>query len=161
MAPEKKTIRILSVEDNAADIRLIAEIFKMSHFRSRVEFVRDGLEALDYLFQRNAYASAARPDLILLDLTLPRMDGHEVLRIVKDHPALKRIPVLVLSGSRSRDDINRSYELHASSYIVKPFSLDELTDVVKGIESYWSKVAEIPSIEEEALQGRLGAEAFS
>ena len=143
-ATESKPIRVLSVEDNAADMRLISELLGMSTLKTQVDFVRDGSEALDFLFQRGKYQDAPRPQLILLDLTLPKVDGHEVLQTVKESPDLKSIPVLILSGSRSRSDVNRSYTNHANTYIVKPLDLDELTEVVHGIEQYWNRIAQLP-----------------
>jgi len=140
-------IRILSVEDNPADKRLISEILRMSRLPSQVEFVTDGMEALEYLYARGKYRDRRIPDLILLDLTLPRVDGHEVLRTIKTDEKLRRIPVLVLTGSKSHRDVQLSYELHANTYIVKPFDLDELTEVMRGIEDYWLKIAQLPTRE--------------
>jgi chemotaxis family two-component system response regulator Rcp1 len=150
---EDRPIYILSVEDNLADMRLISEILSMSKLNTRLEFVRDGGEALDLLHSCNKVPDQTLPDLILLDLTLPRVDGHEVLKSIKSDPKLKRIPVLVLSGSRKKEDIDRSYELHANTYIVKPFDLDELTAVMRGIEDYWLKIAQLPGAESDTDPG--------
>ena len=138
-------IRILSVEDNPADKRLISEILRMSQLLTKVEFVTDGMEALEYLYRRGKYADRELPDLVLLDLTLPRVDGYEVLQTIKSDAGLRTLPVLILTGSKNHEDVRRSYELHANTYIVKPFDLDDLTTVMRGIEDYWLKIAQLPS----------------
>jgi two-component system, chemotaxis family, response regulator Rcp1 len=144
---KKRHLEILSVEDNAADVKLITELLGMSQVPSKLNVVRDGAEALDYLLQKNQYTMAPQPDLVLLDLSLPKIDGREVLKTVKESPILKHIPVLILTGSDNKEDIRGSYELHANSYIVKPFDLNELSNVVRGIEEFWLTLAELPGTE--------------
>jgi CheY-like chemotaxis protein len=112
---------------------------------NRIHTVEDGVEALDFLHRRPPYADAPRPDLILLDLNLPRKDGREVLAEIKADPALRTIPVVVLTTSRARDDVLRSYDLHANCFISKPMDLNEFNAVVKSIEDFWLTVARLPS----------------
>lgn len=136
---------IFLVEDNKADIRLIQEVLKNSSVPHQVVTVRNGMDAMAYLRKEGEYADALRPDLILLDLNLPRKDGREVLAEIKADPALKRIPVVVLTTSRNEDDIAQSYELHVNCYITKSRNLSELFHIVKGIEEFWLKTATLPS----------------
>jgi two-component system, chemotaxis family, response regulator Rcp1 len=152
---KKQHLEILSIEDNAADVKLIAELLGMSRVPSKLNVVRDGAEALDYLLQKNEYAEAPQPDLVLLDLSLPKIDGKEVLKTVKESPQLKHIPVLILTGSDKKEDIRGSYELHANSYIVKPFDLTELSNVVRGIEEFWLTLAELPGNGSKSPAGAL------
>lgn len=135
---------IFLVEDNKADIRLIQEVLKNSSIPHQVVTVRNGMDAMAYLRKEGEYADALRPDLILLDLNLPRKDGREVLAEIKADPALKRIPVVVLTTSRNEDDISQSYELHVNCYITKSRNLSELFHIVKGIEEFWLKTATLP-----------------
>ncbi|HTP86294.1 MAG TPA: response regulator [Bryobacteraceae bacterium] len=134
-----RPVHILLVEDNPGDVRLTIEALKESQFPSNLHVVRDGVEALDYL--RNV----ALPDLILLDLNLPRRSGREVLTEIKADPALRRIPVMVLSTSRSDADVQFSYDHHANCYIQKPMELDRFFDVVRSIEQFWCSVASLPA----------------
>jgi chemotaxis family two-component system response regulator Rcp1 len=134
------------VEDNKADIRLIQEVLKNSSVPHQVVTVRNGMDAMAYLRREGEYADALRPDLILLDLNLPRKDGREVLAEIKADPTLKRIPVVVLTTSRNEDDISQSYELHVNCYITKSRNLSELFHIVKGIEEFWLKTATLPSV---------------
>lgn len=137
---------IFLVEDNKADIRLIQEVLKNSSVPHQVVTVRNGMDAMAYLRREGEYADALRPDLILLDLNLPRKDGREVLAEIKADPTLKRIPVVVLTTSRNEDDISQSYELHVNCYITKSRNLSELFHIVKGIEEFWLKTATLPSV---------------
>jgi two-component system, chemotaxis family, response regulator Rcp1 len=137
-------IDILLVEDNPADIRLTQEAFKETRIPNKLHIVRDGAEALAFLQQQNRFASAPRPDLILLDLNLPKKDGREVLAIIKQSPELKRIPVVVLTTSKTEEDINQTYEHHANCYITKPADLDEFLNVIKTIETFWLSVVQLP-----------------
>ena len=139
-----RPIDILLVEDNPADIRLTQEAFKETRIPNKLHIVRDGAEALAFLQQQNRYANAPRPDLILLDLNLPKKDGREVLAIIKQSPELKRIPVVVLTTSKTEEDINQTYEHHANCYITKPADLDEFLNVIKTIETFWLSVVQLP-----------------
>ncbi|HLO84771.1 MAG TPA: response regulator [Nostocaceae cyanobacterium] len=142
---EEKHRTIFLVEDNKADIRLIQEALKTSLMPHQVVAVRDGMDAMAYLRQEGEYANAPRPDLILLDLNLPKKDGREVLAEIKSDPNLKRIPVVVLTTSRNEDDIFHSYDLHVNCYITKSRNLTQLFQIVKGIEEFWLSTATLPS----------------
>ncbi|NEP37322.1 MAG: response regulator [Moorea sp. SIO3C2] len=136
---------IFLVEDNKADIRLIQEALKNSSVPHQVVTVRNGMDAMAYLNQEGEYADAVRPDLIVLDLNLPKKDGREVLAEIKADPNLKRIPVVVLTTSRNQDDIFQSYDLHVNCYITKSRNLSELFKIVKGIEDFWLSTVTLPS----------------
>jgi CheY-like chemotaxis protein len=135
---------ILLVEDEPGDVRLTVEALRTARVRTRIHTVEDGVEALDFVRRRPPFADAPRPDLILLDLNLPRKDGLQVLAEIKSDPALRAIPVIVLTTSRARDDVLRSYDLHANCFISKPMDLDEFNAVVKSIEDFWLTVAYLP-----------------
>jgi len=135
---------ILLVEDNPGDVNLVREALAESPLRARLQVARDGAEALALLRREAPYAEAARPDLILLDLNLPRKSGHEVLQEIRRDPALRRIPVVVLSSSPAQSDIARSYEIGANCYIVKPFTLDRFLSTVRAIGDFWCGMAELP-----------------
>jgi two-component system, chemotaxis family, response regulator Rcp1 len=137
---------ILLVEDNKADSRLIQEVLKNSSLPPDVINVRDGVEAMAYLHQDGEYKDALRPDLILLDLNLPKKDGREVLAEIKADPKLKRIPVVVLTTSRNEEDIFHSYDLHVNCYITKSRNLNELFQIVKGIEDFWLATVTLPVV---------------
>ncbi|MFY7805635.1 MAG: response regulator, partial [Limnoraphis robusta] len=124
---------IFLVEDNRGDIRLIQEALKRSTVAHEVVTVRNGMDAMSYLHREGEYSDAPRPDLILLDLNLPRKDGREVLAEIKADPSLKRIPVVVLTTSKNDDDISQSYNLHVNCYITKSRNLSQLFEIVKGI----------------------------
>jgi len=140
----ERPIRILLVEDNAGDARLTREALKQIKVPVAVHVAVNGIQALDFLYRRGEYKESPRPDLVLLDLNLPKKDGREVLEDIKGHPSLRSIPVVVLSTSTSPTDINRSYELHANSYISKPMDLEGFLEVVQGIEKYWLTVVKYP-----------------
>ena len=142
---EEKHKIIFLVEDNQADIRLIQEALKNSSLPHQVVTVRNGMDAMAYLRQEGEYVDALRPDLILLDLNLPRKDGREVLAEIKADPKLKRIPVVVLTTSRNEDDIFQSYDLHVNCYITKSRNLSQLFQIVKGIEEFWLETVTLPS----------------
>jgi chemotaxis family two-component system response regulator Rcp1 len=142
-AEKHKTIFL--VEDNKADVRLIQEALKNSLIPHQVVTVRDGMDAMAFLRQEGEYADAPRPDLILLDLNLPKKDGREVLAEIKADPTLKRIPVVVLTTSRNEDDIFHSYDLHVNCYITKSRNLSQLFQIVKGIEDFWLSTVTLPS----------------
>lgn len=135
---------ILLVEDNPGDARLAAEAFKEGRVPTRLHVVQDGIEAIAFLRREGPFESAPRPDLVLLDLNLPRKDGREVLAEIKEDPLLRRIPVIVLTTSQAETDVNRAYELHANCYIVKPVDFDRFIDVVKGIEDFWCSLVKLP-----------------
>jgi two-component system, chemotaxis family, response regulator Rcp1 len=136
---------ILLIEDNRGDIRLIQEALKNTTIRCQVAIARDGMEAMNYLRQDGEFADAVRPDLILLDLNMPKKDGREVLAEIKADPALKHIPVIVLTTSRNEEDIFKSYDLHVNCYISKSRNLPELFKIVRGIEEFWLETATLPS----------------
>lgn len=139
-----KPIEILLVEDNPGDVRLTREALRDAKVNNNMAVASDGIEALALLRQEGDYASAVRPDLILLDLNLPRMNGFEVLNVIKDDTDLKRIPVVVLTTSQAEQDIVRSYDLHANAYVTKPVDLDQFIKVIKAIEGFWLEIVKLP-----------------
>ena len=140
-----KPLDILLVEDNPADMRLTKEALKEGKVLCTLHWVKDGVEALDFLYRRNEHANAARPDLILLDLNLPRMDGREVLANVKADTTLRRIPVVILTTSKAEEDIVRSYDLYANCYITKyPVDLDSFIEVIRSIDRFWLALVSLP-----------------
>lgn len=136
---------ILLVEDSKGDARLIQEVLKTSTVPHQLIIVRDGVAAMEYLNQTGEYTNAVRPNLILLDLNLPKKDGREVLAEIKNDPQLKRIPVVVLTTSRNEEDIFHSYELHVNCYITKSRNLKELFKIVEGIEAFWLQTVTLPT----------------
>jgi CheY-like chemotaxis protein len=140
-----KPIEILLVEDSPSDAALTVEALKAGKIANNLSHVSDGVEAMSFLRRRGAYVNAVKPDLILLDLNLPRMDGREVLEEMKNDPELKTIPVVVLTTSRADGDILRSYELHANCFITKPVEFSKFIDVVKSIEHFWLSVVTLPN----------------
>lgn len=138
-------IDILLVEDNPGDVRLTQEAFKDGMLRNNLHVAMDGEQALDFLYRRGAFDDAPRPDLILLDLNLPKMNGREVLAAIKQDPDLKQIPVVVLTTSQDEADITESYRQFASSYIVKPVSMDKFLKVVSSFKQYWLSVVKLPT----------------
>jgi len=140
-----KLIEILLVEDNPGDVRLTLEVFKESKMHNNLSSVGDGVEALAFLRREGKYIQSPRPDLILLDLNLPKKDGREVLAEIKEDPDLRRIPVVVLTTSRAERDVVRSYNLHANCYISKPIDLEQFITVVRSIEDFWLAIVKLPS----------------
>lgn len=140
-----RPIEILLVEDNLGDIRLTQEALKESKLRTNLSVVQDGVQALAFLRHKGNYASVPRPEIILLDLNLPRKNGREVLAEIKKDPSLKRIPVVVLSTSETREDILVSYNLHVNAYITKPADLNQFVDIIRAIEAFWFQIATLPS----------------
>lgn len=140
----KKPVDLLLVEDNPGDVRLTEEALREAPFRVELRVASDGVEALDFLRRRGKFADAPRPDLILLDLNLPRINGPEVLSEIKSDPDLKRIPVLVMTTSREPQDVQKAYGLNANCYITKPILLDEFIGVVKSIENFWLETVVLP-----------------
>jgi chemotaxis family two-component system response regulator Rcp1 len=139
-----KPVEILLVEDSPGDVRLTVEALKDAKVRNELHVVEDGVEALAFLRQEGAYADAPRPDVILLDLNLPKKDGREVLAEIKGDPNLRRIPVVVLTVSQAEEDILKTYDLHANCYITKPVDLDQFIKVVRSIEDFWLTVVRLP-----------------
>ncbi len=137
-------LKILLVEDNPGDVRLTMEALKDAEVPNKLSVVRDGVEAMEFLRRQGQYATASRPDLILLDLNLPRKDGRQVLKEIKADDTLKRIPVVVLTTSRAEEDILKAYDLNANCYITKPVDLDQFTQVMQAIEVFWLTVVKLP-----------------
>lgn len=137
-------IEILLVEDNPGDVRLTQEALKEGKILNNLYTAKDGVEAISFLRREGGYENAVRPDLILLDLNLPKKDGREVLEEIKKDEDLKRIPVVVLTTSRAEEDIVRTYDRHANCYITKPVDFDQFINVVKSIESFWLSVVKLP-----------------
>jgi chemotaxis family two-component system response regulator Rcp1 len=137
-------IHVLLVEDSPGDIRLTQEALKDAKMHINLHVARDGQQAMSFLMRQGEYANGPRPDLILLDLNLPKKDGREVLKEIKEDPTLKIIPVVILTTSASEADILRSYSLHANCYITKPVSLDGFLTVVKSIDNFWMSVVKLP-----------------
>jgi CheY-like chemotaxis protein len=136
---------VLLVEDNPGDVRLTKEALKEGKLLNQVTVVGDGVEALSFLRRQGKYGGAPQPDLILLDLNLPKKDGRQVLAEIKADPGLKRIPVVVLTTSSAEEDILKTYDLHANCYVTKPVDLEQFMRVVKSIEDFWVTVVKLPS----------------
>jgi CheY-like chemotaxis protein len=139
-----KPIEILLVEDNPGDSRLAQEALKDSKIRNTIHVAADGVEAMMFLNRKGEWKKAPRPDLILLDLNLPRMDGREVLAAIKSDDDLKRIPVVILTTSKDEEDVLRSYNLHANCYITKPIDLQQFMKVVRSVEDFWLTIVKLP-----------------
>jgi chemotaxis family two-component system response regulator Rcp1 len=139
-----KPIDILLVEDNPGDVRLTQEAFKDAKVKNQLYIAKDGIEAMAFLHQEGKYKDDPRPDLILLDLNLPKKDGREVLEEIKNDETLRRIPVVILTTSKADEDILRTYDLHANCYISKPVDLDEFMTVIRSIENFWLTVVKLP-----------------
>lgn len=141
----KSKRQILHVEDNPGDVRLVQEALQNARHDYQVTVARDGVEALDCLFRRGRFAEAPRPELMLLDLNLPRKSGYEVLAEMKRDRALRTIPVIVFTSSGASPDIFKAYEMEASCYVTKPTDIDDLFRIIKAIEAFWFEVAILPS----------------
>lgn len=139
-----KTIDILLVEDNPADVRLTREALKDVKLLIRLDVVTDGVQAMEYLCRQGKYADAPRPELIILDLNLPRKDGREVLEEIKADERLRRIPVVILTTSAAEEDVLRAYNLHANCYVTKPVNFDQFIKVVQSIEEFWLTIVKLP-----------------
>ena len=137
-------VEILLVEDNPGDVRLAREGLSECKIRNNLHVVEDGVKAMAFLRRQAEYAKAPRPDLVLLDLNLPRKDGREVLREVKEDEKLRTIPVVVLTTSKADEDILKSYSLHANCYVTKPMGLQQFLDVVRSIEDFWFTIVKLP-----------------
>lgn len=140
-----RALQILLVEDSPGDVRLTTEALARSKVANDLHVAGDGEKALDALYQRGGYEATARPDLVLLDLNLPKRSGHEVLAAMRADPGLRRIPVVILTGSRAEEDILRSYDLQADCYVVKPVGFATLIEIVQKIEGFWVQLVELPS----------------
>jgi CheY-like chemotaxis protein len=151
MSPIGPAVEILLVEDNIGDVRLTREAFKESKLLNALHHVEDGVEAMAFLRREGAYAAAPRPDLILLDLNLPRMDGREVLAAIKQDEDLRHIPVIILTTSNDEQDVLRAYHLHANCFITKPIALERFLEVARSIEEFWLTIVRLPP------NGRHGA----
>jgi len=147
--PNTEPIEILLVEDNPGDARLAQEALEESKVQNNLHHVADGVEAMRFLRREEGYADVPLPDLVLLDLNLPRKDGREVLAEVKQDPNLRLIPVVVLTTSEAERDLIRTYDLHANAYVVKPIDLDRFIEIVHAIEHFWFSVVKLP-------QGNVG-----
>lgn len=145
MSASAKPIEILLVEDNPGDILLTEEAFAEAKILNHIHTAKDGEEALAYLKQEEGFEDAVKPDLVLLDLNLPKVDGREVLDEIKSDPNLKRIPVVVLTSSAAEKDIVKTYDLHANSYVVKPINLEQFVNVVNAVENFWFSVVSLPA----------------
>jgi chemotaxis family two-component system response regulator Rcp1 len=143
-AVSPKVIEVLLVEDNIGDVRLTQEALKEGRLLVNLTVARDGIEAMDILQRKNSYAGATRPDLVLLDLNLPRKDGREVLREIKADPALKTIPVVILTTSEADADVRTTYGAHANCYITKPVDMDRFFEIVKMLEEFWFTIVKLP-----------------
>ncbi len=141
---EAAPVEILLVEDNPGDVRLTREALREGKVYSNLHWAKDGVEALEFLRRQGPHRDAPRPDIILLDLNLPKKDGREVLSDIKNDDALKHIPVVVLTTSKAEEDVLRSYELHANCYVTKPVDLDKFIVVVKSIDRFWLTVVTLP-----------------
>ncbi len=157
MADSERPIRpvdILLVEDNPADVRLTREALKETKALNTLHVVGDGVAAMAFLRQQSPYAGSPRPDLILLDLNLPKKDGRDVLAEVKADQELRDIPVVVLTTSRAEEDVERAYDLHANAYVTKPGDLTQFLEVMRAIEAFWLAVVTLPSSHHKRKSGR-------
>lgn len=141
---ERKLAEILLVEDNEGDVILTQEAFEDAKFRNNLNIARDGEQALDYLFKRNGFEDATTPDIILLDLNLPKLHGKDVLQEIKGDADLRRIPVIVLTSSEADKDVVESYNLNANCYVVKPINAVKFMEVIQKIESFWIDIVYLP-----------------
>jgi CheY-like chemotaxis protein len=140
-----KPVDILSVEDNEGDVGLIEEVFEEAKIRNSLHVAKDGVEAMLFLHGKEKFSDSPRPDLILLDLNLPKKDGREVLKEIKEDSDLKSIPVVILTTSGADKDILKSYNLHANAYVTKPLDFDQFIKVVKSIGNFWLEIVKLPS----------------
>jgi CheY-like chemotaxis protein len=147
MGEENRSIEVLLVEDNPGDVRLMREAFWEVDVRHCLHTASDGVEAIDFLRRREGYARAPRPDLIVLDLNLPRKDGREVLAEIKQDARLRHIPVVVLSSSAAAEDVAGAYDLHANCYVSKPVDFEQFVRVVRSIETFWFNTARLPTLQ--------------
>jgi two-component system, chemotaxis family, response regulator Rcp1 len=142
--PSSRPVEILLVEDNPGDVRLTREALSEGKVHNNLSVAQDGVEALAYLRKEGKYSDATRPDLILLDLNLPKVDGREVLAAIKADLKLRNIPVVILTSSEAEQDIVRAYDLHANCYVTKPVDLDQFIHVVRSVEDFWFTIVKLP-----------------
>jgi len=140
-----RPIEILLIEDNQGDNRLTTEVFKEAQVPNNIHIVTNGMEAMEFLKRKDKHKNASRPDLIFLDLNIPKKDGREILMEIKEDPILKCIPIIVLTTSHSEMDIKSTYSHYANAYITKPIDLNRFIDVIKSIEEYWLCTVELPT----------------
>jgi chemotaxis family two-component system response regulator Rcp1 len=138
-------VDVLLVEDNPGDVRLTKEALKDAKLKVNLHVVGDGMEAMAFLRKQGKYAASPRPDLVMLDLNLPKKDGRQVLAEIKDDPDLKRIPVVIVTTSKSEEDVLKTYNLHANCYVTKPLDLDQFINVVQSIEQFWLTIVKLPN----------------
>lgn len=142
---KSKEIHVLLVEDNEGDIVLTTEALDEGKIKNSISVVRDGWEAIQYLERNDGYNDAREPDLVLLDINLPKMNGHKVLKHIKTHPDLKHIPVIMLTTSSDENDVIKSYENHSNCYITKPIDINNFLEVISSIENFWISIVQLPS----------------
>lgn len=145
MTPVMTEFEILLVEDNPADVLLTQEAFSEGKIRHRLWCVPDGEEAIQFLRRRGSYSDAPRPDVVLLDLNLPKKDGREILAEIKEDPTLREIPVIILTTSQAEQDVFKAYKLHANCYLTKPIDVDEFIDKIRSIEEFWLSIVRLPA----------------
>lgn len=142
---EERVVEILLVEDNPGDARLAKEALRESSIKNNLYMVDDGEKALDFLYKRGNFKSAPHPDLVLLDLNLPRISGHQILALIKTEDTLRKIPIVVLTMSSSQKDIEESYNLNANCYVTKPLDLNEFIEVFERIQNFWLRTVKLPA----------------
>ena len=140
-----RLVEILLVEDNPGDVRLTQEVFKEAKILNKLHVVGDGVDAMAFLRREGAFADVVRPDMVLLDLNLPRKSGRDVLDEIKGDPALRNIPIVILTTSRAEQDVLNAYEHHANCYITKPVGLEQFVDIVRSISQFWLSIVELPA----------------
>ncbi|MGA2386103.1 MAG: response regulator [Candidatus Bathyarchaeia archaeon] len=141
---EVRPVDILLVEDNPGDVRLTKEALRDAKVLNEIYVAKDGVEAMEFLHRKGRFSKVPLPDLILLDLNLPRKDGREVLAEIKEHPILKHIPVVVLTTSKAEEDIVKTYNLHANAYITKPVDLDRFAEIIHVLNEFWFTIVKLP-----------------
>jgi len=139
-----KTVHILLVEDNEGDIVLTLDAFEESKIITNISVVKNGQDALDFLFKRGKFKNVEKPDLILLDINIPIFNGHDVLKIIKENTELKKTPVIILTTSSNQKDINKAYENHSNSYVTKPIDMDDFLKAIVKIEEFWLQLTRFP-----------------
>jgi CheY-like chemotaxis protein len=144
MTPAGRAIDVLLIEDDPGDELITREAFEHNKIKNNLHVAHDGEEGLDFLYRRGGYSEAPRPDLILLDLNLPKRDGRQVLAEVKGDPDLRRIPIVVLTTSEAEEDVLRSYDLHANAYVTKPVDFDRFVEVIRQIDEFFISVVRLP-----------------
>ncbi|MCY0853543.1 response regulator [Cupriavidus sp. D39] len=145
MEPMGRTAEFLLVEDNPGDVRLTQEALRESKVKNNLHVVSNGVDAIAFLRRKGPFANAPRPDIILLDLNLPKKDGREVLAEIKADPVLRRIPVVVITSSEAEQDILKSYDLHVNCYVTKPVDLEQFMKVVQSVETFWLTIVKLPT----------------